>query len=361
VRAADLLFETLMLRPRVPAEQLADAWRRVPPRGLAALAAFEGGAIWVLRRLREIGAADVAPAPFVTAIAEQARGVAARNLLVDAEAERVVRRLDAAGIPCVLIKGVARRAGVGRWPFADARSTHDVDVIVPEADVDRAWKDLVSAGYHRYSEATSLRHRPALISEGRVGVELHISPAVHLPAAEAWRRATDGSVAVEWQGTQVLVPCATEMLWHGLTHALQNHLFAWRLRFLLDGAVILAGDDGIAWDTLGARIDAGELDPVAATRWLDAAAQLAGVELPIPLRGNGTPFDVPLTLRWRLAVLRRGGDAGFTGRLLEEGTRVELGLPVASVVKGTGSFRRMRRWVAGRVARLAYGAWRIAA
>ena len=360
MRAGDLLFETLVLRPRAPAMQLVDGWRRVSPRGLVALANFEGGAIWILRRLREIGAAGVAPPAFVEAIAAQARGDAARNLLVDAEAARVVRRLDAAGIRCVLIKGVARRAGVGRWPFADARSTHDVDVIVPEADADRAWKELVSAGYLRYAEFTSLRHRPGLIGEGRVGVELHITPALQLPAGEAWRRATDGSLAVEWQGTRVRVPCATEMLWHGLTHALQNQLFAWRLRFLLDGAVILASNDGIVWDTLSARLDASELDPVAATRWLDAAAQLAGVEVRIPLRGNATPFDVPLALRWRLGVLCRGRDAGFTGRLLEEGTRVELGLPVAPVVEGTGSFRRTRRWVAGRVARLAYVAWRTA-
>ena len=360
MRTADVLFETLVLRPRMPPAQLAAAWRTVHGRGLAALAGFEGGAIWILRRLRQIGAADAAPVDFVKAIAESARGDTARNLLVDAEAARVVRRLDAAGIPCVLIKGTARRAGVGRWPFADARPTHDVDVIVPVADVTRAWEDLVSAGYHPYSEATSPHQLPELIGKGQVSVDLHTSLSHALPAAEAWRRASEGSLELEWQGLRVRVPSATELLWHGLTHALQRDVQAWRLRFLLDGAAILAGGDGIAWDALRVRLDAAEVDPVAATQWLGAAAQLAGVELPAVPRGDRSPFDVPLVLRWRLAVLSRGGDAGFTGRLLEEGTRAELGLRVAPVVKDMGWYRQTRRWLAGRAARVTYRAWRAA-
>jgi hypothetical protein len=360
VRAGDLLFETLVLRSRVPATQLVDGWRRVRSRGLPALADFEGGAIWILRRLREIGAAGVAPPVFVEAIGAQARGDAARNLLVDAEAARVVRRLDAAGIPCVLIKGVARRAGAGRWPFADARATKDVDLIVPVGEAQRAWDDLICAGYHGDLKATKY-HLPGLIGEGRVGVELHTSLIGGLPADEAWRRANAGSMEVEWQGASVRVPSATELLWHGLTHALSQGLNAWRLRFLLDGAAILAGDDAIAWDVIRARCDAAEVDPVSALRWLGSAAQLAGVDLPALLRVDAGSFDVRRVLRWRLGVLARGGDAGFTGRLLEEGTRVELGLPVTPVPDGVGSFRRTRRWVAGRLARVTYRAWRTAA
>ena len=59
-------------------------------------------------------------------------------------------------------------------------------------------------------------------------------------------------------------------------------------------------------------------------------------------------------------MLSRGADEGFIARLLEEGTRVELGLEVAPVVKGTGPFKQTRRWLAVRMARLAYRAWRAA-
>jgi hypothetical protein len=65
-------------------------------------------------------------------------------------------------------------------------------------------------------------------------------------------------------------------------------------------------------------------------------------------------------LSWRLAVLPRGGESGFTGRLLDEGTRVELGLGFAPVVEGAAPFKQTRRWVAGRVARAAYRIWRAA-
>jgi hypothetical protein len=361
VRTGDLLFETLVLRPRVPAAELAVAWRRAGPRGLIALSDFEGGALWVWRRLRETGAADTAPAAFARSIADRARRDAAQNLLVDAETERVLRRLDALNVPSVLIKGIARRVAAERWPYADARATHDVDVIVPAADAEKVWRELLANGYRRYSDATSPHQLPGVIGAGQVSVDIHTSLGHTLPASEAWQRATTGALLLEFRGMQVRVPCATELLWHGLTHALQHGVPAWRLRFLLDGAAILATSDDIAWDRVVARVGGAETDPVAATHWLGAAAQLAGVELPASLRGDASCFDLSRMLRWRLGVLARGVDAGLAGRLLEEGTRVELGLGVTPIVGGASPLRQARRWVAGRVARVTYRAWRAAA
>ena len=361
MRAAELIFETLMLRPRLPAPALADEWRRVSPRGLAELIEFEGASIWMLRRLREIGADGVAPQGFVQGITARARDDAARNLLADAEAAKVLGLLEAAGVPYVLIKGTARRAAAHRWLFADARSTHDVDLIVPAARAAQAWDRLTTAGYRQYADgpSPSPHQLPSLVGEGRVSVDLHTSLGRTLPPAEAWRRASEGSLDVEWRGARVRIPCATELLWHGLTHAvLQNGLHAWRLRFLLDCAAILAGTDAIQWDRLFARLAEAEVDSVAGARWLGAASALAGVASPVPLRGSGGPFDVRLALGWRRTVLARGGDRGFTGRLLEEGTRAEIGLGVAPTVEGVGRYRQTRRWIAGRVARAAYRAWR---
>jgi len=220
----------------------------VRPRGLAALVHFEGGAAWAWRRLRETRAAEVAPAPFAQAVAGEARADAAHNLLVDEEVERTVRHLESLGVPSVLIKGIARRVAAPRWPYADARATHDVDVIVPAALAERAWNGLVALGYHRYSEATSPHELPGLAGEGQVSVDIHTSLGHTLPAGEAWRRATAEAVTLVWRGLEVRVPCATELLWHGLIHALQHGVAAWRLRFLLDGAAILAGNDAIAWE-----------------------------------------------------------------------------------------------------------------
>ena len=361
VRAAELFFETLVLRPRVPAATLAGAWRGVRPGALAVLAEFEGSAQWMWRRLREIGASDAAPAPFARAVAERARRDAARNLLVEAEAERVIRRLNELGVPVVLIKGIARRVLPARWPYGDARATNDVDVLVRAGDAERVWQDFVARGYHRYNEFEAPPHElPPIVGAGRVSVDIHVSLSRALPASEAWRRATTGSLELEWRGLQVRVPCAGELLWHGLTHALRHEVGAWRLRFFLDGAAILASGDPVEWDSLRSRLDAAEVDPAVARRWLDAAAQLAGVELPEGVSPVGPRFDARRMLRWRLAVLARGGDAGFTGRLLEEGTRVETGSPATPQVQGAPPWKRARRLVAGRVARSVYRIWRAA-
>lgn len=359
MRTHDLLFRTLQLRPETPAVELAEAWCAERPDGLLALTAYEGAAQWVLRRLQTTASDASAPAGFVQSLRVRTRQEAARNLLVDAEAERVIARIEAAGIPCVLIKGTARRAAAARYPYADARATHDVDVLVPADAAGRAWGDLRAAGYGRVSEATSPHHLPPLIGEGSVGVELHTSLAHAMAPDEAWRRTTDGADELEWSGRRVRVPSATELLWHGLAHALKATMVAWRLRYFLDGSAILAAGQPIMWPVISERLDAGEAgDPAQARRWLGAAARLAGGALPAEVAGNEAAFDVARALRWRRAVLARHKDALFGARLLEEGTRVELGLSTAPAVEGTGPLLQARRRLGGRAARMVYVVWR---
>ena len=161
---------------------------------------------------------------------------------------------------------------------------------------------------------------------------------------------------------QVRVPSATELLWHGLTHALEAGPYGFRLRYLLDGAAILASRAEIDWERVVARLAVGEgADPSLARAWLRAAAERAGCDLPASARGASVSFDLERAWAWRLAVLARAGSGRFAARLLEEGTRAELGLGIAQVVDGTGSLQQTRRWLAGRAARVAYGAWRVAA
>jgi len=313
----------------------------------------------MLRRLSESGADREAPREFVDHLAARVRSAAARALLVDAEAASTLAQLEAAGIACVLLKGVARRAAAGRWPCVDARTTTDVDLLVRAADATRAWGAMQAAGYRPVSYANPTYHLPALIGPGRVAVELHTSLTAALPADEAWRRMAGDALEIDWQGHRVRIPAATELLWHGVIHAQPHELKAWRLRYLLDAAAPLAGDDPINWKTVAARLDAGEVpDAGIARRWLGAAADLAGVQIPASVTAGAAPFDIPTALGWRLAVLARTGDAGLGARLLEEGTRMELGMPPAEVVPGTGMFKQTRRWLGGRAARGIYRLWR---
>jgi len=332
---------------------------------MAATVAWEGGALWLLRRLAESGLEEAAPAPLVAALRRTAIGEKARGMLVDAEAETVLRFLGARGIPHVLIKGTARRAAAECYPYADARATRDVDVLLPARCVREVWDGLREEGWPLATDPALTPaehyHPPPLVGPNRVGVELHESTGHGFTPEEGWRRANEGAVELEWHGIGVRVPSATELLWHGLTHAVHEGPAGFRLRYFLDGASILASGATIDWDRIGARLEAGEdVDAAPARAWLGTAAILAGCDLPASVAGPSEAFNIVRAFAWRLAVLSRGADAGFAARLLEEGTRVELGLEVAPVVKGTGPFKQTRRWVAVRMARLAYRTWRAA-
>jgi hypothetical protein len=65
-------------------------------------------------------------------------------------------------------------------------------------------------------------------------------------------------------------------------------------------------------------------------------------------------------LRWRLAAWRRAAERPrLLEKLLDEGTRAELFLPMQEQVEGIGSGHRVRRRGATVVARSIYYAWRM--
>src|SRR5207253_6383109 len=225
-------------------------------------------------------------------------------------------------------KGAARRRSSDLFPYADARATHDVDVLVPAARAREAWDLLCRAGYERTppnGRGEGHFHLPPLWDAQRVAVELHTSTSEAVAPAEAWRRATTGGRAVERAGVQVALPAPTELLWHGLTHALRHRADAFRLRFLLDGAAILATPVPFDWGDIESRLGSGEVArPRTALVWLAAAAALAGRRQPSPLAapgGESTPLaDLAAALERRRAVLRVVAVRGWLGTLLSWGT-----------------------------------------
>jgi Uncharacterised nucleotidyltransferase len=363
--AGRLLLDTLALRGDLEPAAARGAWGSVDARAMAALVRWEGGSQWLLRRLRERGLDDAPPAALTAELRRLAMDEQARALLVDAETQELARYLAEHGVPSVLIKGPARRAARDRYPAADARATLDVDVLLPAPDVRRTWNELRARGWPLATdpEATPAGHYhpPPLRGPMGIAVELHASTGEAVSPAEAWRRANDDSVEISWGGVPVRVPSATELLWHGLTHALSSGPDGFRLRHFLDGAAILAAPAELDWQRIAVRLESGaECDAARARAWLRAAAELARHGLPAGVRGTAAPFDLARALAWRLAVLGRMGNGRLAARLLEEGTRRELGLSAAPVVPGTGLQHRARRWLAGRTARLLYGAWRAA-
>lgn len=305
-----LLLDTLRFHGAPLPERLAEDWARADARGLERLVVIEACAVWLYRRLRQIGALDRLDRGLADWLATRAADETARNLLIDAEASALAEVFMRLEVPAVFMKGVARRLLADRYPLADARSTHDVDVIVPTGRAWEVWYELRRLGYERTKLTKPPRpehhHLPALWCDRRVGVEIHTTHAQGMPADVSWRRLSSGATEVVRDGRRFRVPSATELFWNGTAHALRIPEIAFLLVRLLDTAVIWASGPLLDWPEIVRRMDAKEIvDSAAAAAWLRAAADLAGVEPPPELEGRLASFDMALALELRLAVLRR--------------------------------------------------------
>lgn len=311
MNSARLLLDTLRFHGGPPADRLVTGWVNAAGEGegLQRLVAFEGCAIWLYRRLRQLNILGEIDPDLAEWVSVKAREEIARNLLIDAEAESLAELFHDLGAPAVFLKGVARRLTVDRYPLADARVTNDVDVLVPADQAWEIWRGLCRHGYERTTLTGPPRpehhHLPALWSWRRVAVEVHTTNARGVPPAEAWRRHFEAGSDVARGGVQYRVPPATELFWSGTAHGLRHPEIAFLLVLFFDAAVIWASGAPVDWEAIARRLDAKEIvDGVAAGAWLGAAAQLAGVDPPASLAGRLIGYDLERALDLRLAVLR---------------------------------------------------------
>ena len=318
---AELLAHTLRLGGGLGPARLAAGWREVPTAGLSRLVDFEGCALWLERRLRQIGANGLMERVFATWLRQRAHAAAAQNLLIDAQVTTVARLLAEWGVPHVFLKGAARRTAGELYPFADARATHDVDVLVPAGAARRVWDRLRAAGYQpalRPGETPPGHHHlPALWDRSRVAVEVHYSTAPGVPPALAWDRSNLRASDIERDGVRLRVPSATELLWGGLSHSLRHRANGFRLHFLLDGAAIWASGVPIDWGEISRRVEAGECGRRAdAGAWLGAAAWLGGPRQPRCGSAELHDYDVAAAVRQRWTLLRYVAAQGRVGELV---------------------------------------------
>jgi hypothetical protein len=240
-----------------------------------------------------------------------------------------------------------------------------VDLLLPQDRVKAAWAHLQRSGYEPACspELTPPNHYHLLpvCGKDRVAVELHLSTSTGVQPEEAWRRATSSPEIVRRDGRSFAIPCATELLWHAVTHGLLHGTVGFRLRYLLDASVILAGASPIDWNVIAHRLDSPEVQSRNLTlAWLGAAALLSGRPLP-PEVSVVTPFELNRALRWRLAVHRQvAGYPRAVEKLIEEGTRAEIGWPILRGLPGTPPAVRLRRRLAALAARGVYRTWRMA-
>jgi len=354
---------------------LGDRWGRLSAPGLHALLAYEGAEVWLFRRLRGLGALDALPPDFRNPLKARAVEIAALGLHIEDEAVAAVRCLLGAGIPVILIKGTARRALAERYPYLDARPTQDVDLLLPSERLREGHELLRARGYLPATGGPPTpphhHHLPGLWSERKVSIELHESVSMRVPPAIAWARASAGSEEIEWGGLRVRVPGPTELTWGAIAHALGDVIVSgFRLRHFLEVAALIAGKADVDWGVVKARSTSGEVyDPVSGIAypplvilaWLDAALALVSVDLR-PADLDRPALDLIRLLEWRLAVFRSSSwlRGALRERLLEEGPRALIGLPLGTSPESASWPKRIRRHAAGRASRVLFQAWRVA-
>lgn len=355
VDGAQLLLDTLRIDSRLTPSQIA-AWNEPDARAIVELASMDGAALWLSRQLTFVGATlnHTAHDTLNTA----ARRTIAIGMRIDAEVDTSLGILRAASVPAVLLKGAAMRRLANRIPGADLRGPNDVDILVPSAMADHAWKSFVAAGYAARPPAPTTHHLPILIGRSGVGVEIHTSSSPLVPPDEAWRRATCDGDTHDLQRASVRVPGDTELLWHAVSHAvkhvLEDPLKGLRLTRWLDALVILASGVPIDWDRIRARIDTPESRNANLVRaWFLAVAEWSGHALSPGALGHTSAASLNLRrlLAWRLSVMSRHREGRWRLKLLDEGARAEATLSMAPSAAGVRAYVRARHAIATRAAR----------
>ena len=258
---------------------------------------------WALAALDLKGVAPPELETPATVAYEEAR---AQSGQLCAYLERLGVELDAAGVPAVALKGSALLAG-NVAPALGIRWTADIDILVPEPQVEPAAWVLESLDYvrggAREADATEpyrAYHDTFVGPDGQV-VELHwrLGPA-------RWGRywTTEGWLARSTPSPSpgVHVPSASDLFWHFLLHDARNH--AWSsgsLRAALDLA-LAARARGFAVTEILQRLDD---DPRPAPLY-DAIADAANLSPLLAAEIEPSPHPRYLRLAgWRDAIGRR--------------------------------------------------------
>lgn len=197
-----------------------------------------------------LGRAGLAPPAAVAGrLAEAARGIARENLAFAAEARRLARTMDAAGIPILFLKGVT--LNLLAYGTLGIKKAADLDLAVEPIRYAEAIGALRQAGYACIlpgAEASdeeilagSVRNKHSIWRRNGVAVELH-SSLVDSPLMLPGLTAAEPPRQVEIGPGIVLSTLGREALFaylcvHGATHAWS------RLKWLADLAALLKDEE----------------------------------------------------------------------------------------------------------------------
>jgi hypothetical protein len=233
----------------LPAAEAAPAWQRWKARGLRLEAVDEASGrlfsqLWANREAAGIGAEDL------TLLKGVYRQALANNAVAIAGAFDAIQPLLDNGIPVVFFKGAAMIAIAGGR--LGLRRINDVDVLIPEADAERAIAILTAAGHEAKPDqppaVLGLYQAWACLARNGAELDLHWW---------AFKVAGDDSVVFETAreatllGRRVLIPSTTESLVSAVGNAFSGRPPGSPARWVAD-AMLLFELEGAAidWEVL---------------------------------------------------------------------------------------------------------------
>jgi hypothetical protein len=175
-----------------------------------------------------------------------------RNTMLLTDAAALLGELSTATIPTMLLRGAA--IGVAYRGDVAARPMNDVDILVPETDLERARDVAALAGWRPLDRSRPLERRlaaaPVRNSSGRV-VRLHWQPSPHLALSGGlwdgvWQRARQ----VQFHGREAFVPSAADHLVHVCADGARANSGS-SLRWITDATALLTTPGTqVDWDVV---------------------------------------------------------------------------------------------------------------
>jgi hypothetical protein len=172
-----------------------------------------------------------------------------RNTIILDGLEDALTALNSAGVTPVLLKGTAALADE-LYPDPGMRVMGDIDLLIPEMALRRAFDALDAAGFTGRTGRSQFdiehHHLPLQVhSVSRVGIELHKLPVPReLHTLVDVSRCLRNAVSFEWRGLRMRMASPTDRVAHNVTHGqiIDGHYLRGvpRLRQLLELAALRA-------------------------------------------------------------------------------------------------------------------------
>jgi len=188
---------------------------------------------------------------------QHAHASAVRDLVII----EIVRALEGAGIPMLVLKGAA----LARLVYANPalRPMRDVDLLVPKAAARQAWAALEAIGFSAGGTPVGPSHHhlqglSTTLNGATITVELHTELFARTPFIKPlqYEELCRTSQTFEGGGVTLRTLSREDMLWHVYAHAFVINVFCRGIRLISVADLVHATDawaDVLDWHELGWR------------------------------------------------------------------------------------------------------------